>query len=183
MPATTQISTAMDFLLARLDVLRNAGVLCRRPASQPSQAGIEQRNGVITLYWAGDIVAKTKRSPGLVEQMYNSRFVFQGRLRNLRDDSGIYYVRDILMQQTLGVTLPGYRQETSAVSFLPEVRTDKAWPFMYTLEAPGLNVFSNCDELEPDALAGSGAIAEELIFLGEVRDRFGSSATFTTEGQ
>lgn len=156
--------------------MRKRGLLCRDSANTPGVAGQVARNGVLAVYFLSDTAFTVEKSLGGISQQYQTNFVIRGRLRNLKNDNGVRVVRDFLYQSIIGVVLPGYKDQTFAVSFVTEPPEKNEWPFLFTFAAHALIVATDCsdplfvDDIDDVKIAAGEQILNGLEFIASAEN-------------
>ena len=121
-----------------------------------NQQGKIQGNGVITLSWELD-EPEPPADAQIIFQNNVINWVIEGRITNLRDQSGILVIRDALYNLTVGFTPSGcgplYARRFEFVE-----RTELYWRFEYRFACNA--VIQAVEETDPEVLL------KEVFFIG-----------------
>jgi hypothetical protein len=169
----SQVGQAIDEILARLEPLRAAGIICRAQANTPGASGNTLLNGQIVVVWGGDSQFSAAKAFDS-QQTYTSQFVLLGRLLNLKSLSGIEAIRDALYTLLPGMRLTGYSSSLSVQSFTVGQRMNDHQPFEMSVSATGLLVYCADEDYGlDDAVADEamGAVLAELDFAFSVESQ------------
>lgn len=165
---SNQIQTALNQICDLLAPLQQKGVLIRQPADEPNTVGHLERNGVITVAYNGDSEFQTIRPISGVTQQYQSQYVAMGKLRNLKDEAGLYPVRSVLYALTVGQPIAGYAKTLQAQQFkllgTSQGRNELSWQFQYSMTVEGIQI--SCPPLldSEQPLTEPEALLSELVF-------------------
>lgn len=158
-----QIQDALNQISKAIAPIQQLGVLVRQAADVANVLGRLERNGTLTVVYNGDANFATQQSLGALRQEYVSQFVIVGRLLNLKSEEGLYAVRSLLYQHTVGLRLNGYAHPLRAEQFkllgAAQGRAETSWDFQYVMSAPGL-LLSELDGIGDRLLEPEVALAE-----------------------
>lgn len=183
----SQVGEAIRAIAHAMDVIKELGISCQGPVNQVGQAGRTRRNGAILIDWKGDQAFSTSGgSLGPVSQTYASLFTLSGRVRNLKNKTGLWVVRDLIYESLQGLIVPGYKDGLQMASFTPGPPDDGVYPFTCEFLAGAITISCISDDLlnlggDPalaDAFADAAARAqriESFYFTGEISDFAGEN--------
>jgi hypothetical protein len=147
---TPQITQAINEILARLEPLRAAGIICRGSANTPGASGQTLASSQIVVWWLGDSDFSPLKAMGS-QQTYKSSWVLLGRMSAIKSANGLEAVRDVLYALLGGLRLTGYADLLRVESFTVGQRASDHQPFEMTVSAVGKLI--NCVGDETDGVA------------------------------
>jgi len=185
----SQIGEAIRAMTNAMDVVRELGISCQGPVNQVGQAGRTRRNGVIVIDWGGDQAFTTSGgSLGPVTQTYSSVFQLSGKVRNLKNKTGMWVVRDLIYESLQGLIVPGYAQGLQMAAFTPSPPDDGVYMFTCQMLAGAIAV--SCIQEDMANLGGDQALVagfesaaeraqriEQLYFTGVIANSAGENET------
>ena len=174
-----------ESILVQLSPLKQLNLDVRGVPNQSNRQGLNSthahgENGRLLLYWESDRPVEGQEDLGAVTQTFESIWTIEGRITNLRDQSGILRLRDLIYNRLLGFQPTGALSPLQAVEFQMLPREENRYVFETRFSCQTFWV-GDAACADPDTpVPGLNATLKELLFVtaaGDLKDQWNINKT------
>lgn len=169
-----------ESILVQLSPLKQLDLDVRGVPNQSNRQGLNSthahgENGRLLLYWESDRPVDGQNDLGAVTQTFESIWTLEGRITNLRDESGILRLRDLIYNRLLGFQPTGALSPMQVVEFQMLPREENRYVFESRFSCQTFWVGDEACAEPEKPIPGLNSTLKEVLFLipaGDLKDKW-----------